>query len=141
MTHLLHVGEPASTRADGPLAVRTGEARASVGPGGIQVVVAVAEPSDDEREAVETGRVSLGVADEPGPRGAGDPTGRGRSALLVQIGEAGAPGYVEASAEVDAGVWWGGDVELALCDGRGVVRAVRRFRGPMADPVGATSGG
>ena len=38
----------------------------------------------------------------------------------------------EASVEVEADVWWGADVELALCDGRGVVRAVRRFRGPVA---------
>ncbi len=135
MTHLFHVGEPASTRADGPLAARPGEARASAGPGGVQIVVAVEEPGEVEREAVETGAISLGVADSPEP--AGSPTSRGRGAILVQVGEPGRPGYVEATAEVEAGVWWGADVELALCDGRGVVRAVRRFRGPMAGPADA----
>jgi hypothetical protein len=128
MTHLFHVGEPATTRADGPLAAGPGEGRVAVGPGGIQIVLVVDEPGEATREAVETGAVFLGVADEPGP------VGRGRSALLVQVGERGAPGYLEASIEVEADVWWGADVELALCDGRGVVRAVRRFRGPMTGP-------
>ena len=133
MTHLFHVGEPASTRADGPLAARPGEARATAGPGGVQIVVAVVDPGEAEREAVETGAISLGVADDPEPTGGS--AGSGRGAILVQIGEPRRPGYVEATAEVEAGVWWGADVELALCDGRGVVRAVRRFRGPMVGPT------
>lgn len=135
MTHLFHVGEPASTRADGPLAARPGEARATAGPGGVQIVVAVEEPGEAERAAVEAGAISLGVADRPGPSGGS--AGSGRGAILVQVGEPGRPGYVEATAEVEAGVWWGADVELALCDRRGVVRAVRRFRGPMVGPAGA----
>lgn len=135
MTHLFHVGEPASTRADGPLAARPGEARASAGPGGVQIVVAVEEPGEAERAAVEVGSISLGVADSP--ESTGSPAGSGWGAILVQVGEPGRLGYVEATAEVEAGVWWGADVELALCDGRGVVRAVRRFRGPMAGPVDA----
>ena len=124
MTHLFHVGEPASTWPDGPLAARPGEARASAGPGGVQIVVAVEEPGEPERRAVEAGPVSLGVADRPG-----------RAALLVRAGEPGRPGHLEAAAEIEAGIWWGADVELALCDGRGVVRAVRRFQGPDAGPA------
>ena len=122
MTHLFHVGEPTSTRPDGPLAARPGEARALAGPGGVQIVVAVEEPGEPERRAVKAGPVSLGVAARPGLAG--------RGALLVRAGEPGRPGHLEAAAEIEAGVWWGADVELALCDGRGVVRAVRRFRGP-----------
>jgi hypothetical protein len=128
MTYLLHVGEPASARADSPLAARPGDPRVAVGPGGIQIVLAVDDPGEEELAAVKTGAISLGVADEPGP------TGRGRGALLVRVGERGTPGHLEASVEVEADVWWGADVELALCDGRGVVRAVRRFRGPVAGP-------
>ncbi|PAP74538.1 hypothetical protein [Rubrivirga marina] len=139
MTHLFHVGELASTRADGPLAARPGEARAVVGPGGIQIVVALGEPGQAERDAVEVGAVSLGVADEPDSTGDGHPAGGGRTALLVRVGEPGEPGHLEATAEVEVGVWWGGDVELALCDARGVVRAVRRFQGPTVDPVAGSS--
>ena len=128
MTHLFHVGEPVSTRPDGPLSARPGEARASAGPGGVQIVVAVEEPGEPERRAVEAGPVALGVADRPG-----------RGALLVRAGEPGRPGHLEAAAEIDAGVWWGADIELALCDGKGVVRAVRRFLGPTADPVPETA--
>ena len=127
MTHLFHVGEPASTRPDGPLAARSGEARASAGPGGVQIVVAVEDPGEPERRAIETGEISLGVADRPGPAGCG--------ALLVRAGEPGRPGHLEAAAEIEADVWWGADIELALCDGRGVVQAVRRFPGPAADAV------
>ena len=128
MTHLFHVGEPASTRPDGPLAARPGEARASAGPGGVQIVVAVEDPGEPERRAVETGEISLGVADR-----------LGRGALLVRAGELGRPGHLEAAAEIEVGVWWGADIELALCDGRGVVRAVRRFVGPTTDPVAETA--
>lgn len=128
MTHLFHVGEPASTRPDGPLAARPGEARALAGPGGVQIVVAVEEPGDPERRAVETGPVSLGIADR-----------HGRGALLVRAGEPGWPGHLEAAAEIEADVWWGADIELALCDGRGVIRAVRRFPGPTAEPVPSAS--
>ncbi|MAS53133.1 MAG: hypothetical protein CMJ44_00645 [Pimelobacter sp.] len=131
MTHLFHVGEPVSTRAGSPLAAEPGEARAVAGPGGIQVVVAVADPGEDECRAVETGAISVGVSDE---HGATDGPG---AALLVRVGEPGSAGFVEAVAPVEAGVWWGGDVELALSDGRGVVRAVRRFRGPTAERVTA----
>ena len=52
--------------------------------------------------------------------------------LLVALGSAqaavdvAANGHLEATAEVEVGVWWGGDVELALCDARGVVRAVKK---------------
>ena len=130
MTHLFHVGEPVSTRAGSPLAAEPGEARAVAGPGGIQVVVAVADPGEDECRAVETGAISVGVSDE---HGATD--GPGGGALLVRVGEPGSAGFVEAVAPVEAGVWWGGDVEIALSDGGDVVRAVRRFRGPTADPV------
>lgn len=121
MTHLFHVGEPASTRSGSPLVARGGEARAVVGPGGIQIVIVVDEPSRAQQEAVETGAVSLGVVD--GPRA---------SALLVRVGEPGRQGHIEAEAEIEAGIWWGADVELALCDGLGIVRAVCRFRGPTA---------
>lgn len=127
MTYSFHVGEPASTRQGPSGAPRPGEAKASSGPGGVQIVVALDDPGEPERRAVEDGPVVLGVRDRGGV-----------GALLVQAGEPGRPGHVEATAPLDAQVaWWGADIELALCDRDGVVRAVRRFRGPMAGPVSA----
>ena len=119
MTYTFHVGEPTTTRTDGVWAVAPPSAVASAGPGGLQILVALEAPGEAERRAVESGPIALGVSD-----------GAEAEVILVRIGTLGQPGYVEASAAADIGeAWWGGDVELGLCDGGGVVRAVRRFRG------------
>ena len=119
MTYTFHVGEPTTTRTDGARAVAPPSAVASAGPGGLQILVALEAPGEAERRAVESGPIALGVSD-----------GAEAEVILVRIGTLGQPGYVEASAAADIGeAWWGGDVELGLCDGGGVVRAVRRFRG------------
>lgn len=119
MTYTFHVGEPATTRTDGVRAVAPTSAVASAGPGGLQILVALEAPGEAERRAVESGPIALGVSD-----------GAEVEAILVRIGTPGQPGYVEASAVAAVGhAWWGADVELAMCDGGGVVRAVRRFRG------------
>ena len=115
MTYTFHVGEPASTRWEG----RAGGALASAGPGGVQLLIALDEPGEAERESVESGPVTLGVQD--GDRG---------GTVLIRVGEPGRSGHIEARAALDVGaVWWGADVELALCDAEGVVHAVRRFQG------------
>ena len=122
MTYTFHVGEPTTTRTDSARAVAPPSAVASAGPGGLQILVALGAPGEAERRAVESGPIALGVSD-----------GAEAEVILVRIGTPGQPGYVEASAAADIGeAWWGGDVELGLCDGGGVVRAVRRFRGLKA---------
>ena len=119
MTYTFHVGEPATTRNDGAWAVAPSSAVASAGPGGLRILVALESPGEAERRAVESGPIVLGVSD-----------GAEAEAILVRIGTPGEPGYVEVSAVADVGeAWWGADIELGLCDGGGVVRAVRRFRG------------
>ena len=124
MTYAYHVGEPATTRPGGRGLPR---ASASVGPGGVQILLAVESSDAATERAVESGRIALGMSDGPD-----------HGAILVQVGAPGRSGYLEASATVEVGrTWWGGDVELGLCDRDGVVRAVRRFSGLEApgDPA------
>ena len=122
MTYSFHVDEPAPTRPGSP--PRPGEGWTLFGPGGLQVLVALTEPDEAEVDAVERGPIALGVRDTTA-----------ESALLVEVGEPQGAGHLSAEAPL-AGrpSWWSADVELALCDGEGVVRAVRRFHGPAAEP-------
>ena len=122
MTYTFHVGEPATTRSDDGKSIAPPHAIATSGPGGVQILIAVDALGHDRCRAVESGPIALGVSDRADSK-----------AILIQIGVPGQPGYLEASAVADAGrVWWGADVELALCDGDGIVRAVRRFNGVEA---------
>ena len=123
MTYSFHVGEPAPARATS--AVRPGKGWTLFGPGGLQVLVALAEPGEAHVHAVDRGPVALGVRDHAG-----------ETTLLVGVGEPGQAGHLAAEAPLnDRPSWWSADVELALCDGSGVVRAVRRFQGPSAEAL------
>ncbi len=123
MTYMFHIGDPAPVQSRDPATVPVGHDWAEVGPGGVQLLIKRSAPSEADNQAVEYGPVALGLRD------AGRP-----GFLLVEIGEPGRPGHIEAEVEVDPRTgWWGLDFELALCDRGGIVRAVRRFEGPDAE--------
>ncbi len=123
MTYMFHIGDPAPVQSRDPATVPVGHDWAEVGPGGVQLLIKRGAPSEADNRAVEHGPVALGLRDEGSP-----------GFVLVEIGEPGRPGHIEAEVEVDPRTgWWGLDFELALCDRGGIVRAVRRFEGPDAE--------
>ena len=121
MTYSFTVGEPAPSWPGSPPPPGGGLAR--LGPGGLQILLTSAEPDEAAIHAADRGPVSLGFRD-----------GADESALVVGIGEPGRAGHLVGEAPLtERPSWWSADVELALCDGSGVVRAVRRFQGPFAE--------
>ncbi|MDT7858228.1 hypothetical protein RQM47_16385 [Rubrivirga sp. S365] len=129
MTHVFTVGEPAPPSAVDVAAIPLGGGRAGVAEGGVQIVLRVDDPTQDTCEALQRGPVALGLREAPS----------GAAAVLVEVGAPGSPGHLAAEAAVDLPEGAAPpppDVELALCDAGGVVRAVRRFRGFSAPAVG-----
>ncbi len=125
MTHSFHVGDPAPVQSVDPSTAPVGHAWAEIGPGGVQLLVKRRAPSPDERRAVEHGPVGIGIQDDDEA-----------SVVLLEVGAPGHPGYAATRVELDPRAeWWGLDFELALCDEAGIVRAVRRFEGPCAQPT------
>ena len=123
MTHAFYIGEPAPIQSVDPFTVPVGHAWAEIGPGGVQLLLKRADPSEAERHAVEHGPVGLGIQDDDRS-----------SVVLLEIGEPSRPGHIATEIGIDPRAeWWGLDFELALCDERGIVRAVRRFEGPCAE--------
>ncbi|MEM6927689.1 MAG: hypothetical protein AAF602_12220 [Myxococcota bacterium] len=95
-----------------------GRGRAFVGPDGLKVLLRLDSPDPRTTDAVERGRVGIGVTVEEDADGA----------LVLGVGEPGAPGHVEVDLDVHNGAeWWGAKVEIALVDQNGRVRARRRF--------------
>ena len=101
------------------------------GPGGLLVVVKIDDPTAAQRAATEYGRVAFGVRDRPG-----------ESVGVVQLGEPGRPGHIEAELDVGPATdWWGPDIAVFLCDRDGVVRARRPLTGPGTGlPFGGAGG-
>ena len=125
MTYSFSVDDPAPARPGVP--PPPGGGWTFFGPGGLQVLLALADPGPAVVRAVSVGPVALGVRDVAG-----------ESALLVEAGERGAAGHLAAEAPLPGRPsWWSADVELGLCDAQGVVRAVRRFHGPDAEAESA----
>ena len=123
MTHAFRLGEPAPIQSVDPSTVPVGHAWAEIGPGGVQLLLKRAESSEAERHAVEHGPVGLGIQDDDRS-----------SVVLLEVGEPSRPGHIATEIGIDPRAeWWGLDFELALCDERGIVRAVRRFEGPCAE--------
>ena len=121
MTYSFTVDEPAPSWPGSPPPPGGGLTR--FGPGGLQILLTPAEPDEAAVHAADCGPVSLGFRDSAD-----------ESTLLVGIGEAGRAGHLVGEAPLaDRPSWWSADVELGLCDGDGVVRAVRRFHGPEAE--------
>lgn len=120
MVEQYRVGEVVSLPGVDVTSLPSGGTWLDDGPGGLLVVVKVDDPTGAQRAATAYGRIAFGVRDRPG-----------ESVGIVQLGDPGRPGYIEAELDVGpAADWWGPDIAVVLCDRDGVVRARRTLTGP-----------